>query len=449
MRSIATVLALSLSLVVGAQAEERQQDYRQHMPLTLEGNGPWYRVQLPMAVHYAAQHGDLRDLRIFDAQGQAQAYALLAGLQEARDEEQEHGVRWFPLYSDGQQSSVPRLRVQRSTDGTLIELRDEEPATAQRQLRGWLLDASAIDAPLVRLNLSWRGGEEGFQRFSIEASDDLQHWRAWGEGQVARLSFGDDRIDQRQVELPAQPARYLRLLWHSPQLAPELNGVTLRSRRQATTPAPLVWSEPMPAQVAGDGAYEWQLPQALSLQRLRLELDEPNTLAPVWLEARAHKQEPWRALTSGVLYRLPQDGREVRLDELALPGWPVRQLRVKVDARGGGLGRKPPTAVFAVRATQLVFLARGEPPYRLAAGRADAASAALPISTLIPDYSAERLASLARAEVDASAVQPTEASVAPVDGPHWKRWGLWAVLLLGVALLAAMATSLLRRPEKG
>jgi len=448
-RIIATLLALGLSLLSSVQAEERPQDYRQLLPLTLDGTGPWYRVELPMAVHYAARHADLRDLRIFNGAGQAQAYALLPGRSESRDEEQEHGVRWFPLYADAQQNDAPRLRVQRSTDGTLIELSGDEPSPAQRQLRGWLLDASAIDAPLVRLDLSWSGGEEGFQHFAIEASDDLQQWRSWGEGQVARLSFAGDRIDQRQVELPARSTRYIRLLWDSPRQAPELDAVTLRSRRQASSPAPLVWSEPMQAQATNDGHYQWQLPQALPLERLRINLDEPNALAPVSFEARVLEKDPWRPLASGVLYRLPQDGREVRQDELALPAWPVRHLRMKIDARGGGLGDQAPTAVFAVRATQLVFLARGEPPYRLAVGKGDVTSAALPVSTLIPGYSDERLASLAVAQVDVAAVQSTEVDVPMTAAMDWKRWGLWAVLLLGVALLAAMAASLLRRPDKG
>lgn len=449
MRIIATLLTLGLSLLSSVQAEERPQDYRQLLPLTLDGAGPWYRVELPMAVHYAARHADLRDLRIFNGAGQAQTYALLPGRSESRDEEQEHGVRWFPLYADAQQNNAPRLRVQRSTDGTLIELSGDEPSPAQRQLRGWLLDASAIDAPLVRLDLSWSGGEEGFQSFSIEASDDLQHWRRWGEGQVARLSFAGDRIDQRQVELPARSARYIRMLWDSPRQAPELDAVTLRSRRQAISPAPLVWSEPMQAQITNDGHYQWQLPQALPVERLRIHLDEPNTLAPVLFEARSVEKAPWRVLASGVFYRLPQDGREVRQDDLALPAWPVRQVRLKVDARGGGLGDQAPTAAFAVRATQLVFLARGEPPYRLAVGRGDVTSAALPVSTLIPGYSDERLASLTVAQVDVAAVQSTEVDAPATAAMDWKRWGLWAVLLLGVALLAAMAASLLRRPDKG
>lgn len=445
MRFIVTVVSLILAWAAVAQAEEGLQDYRQHLPLTLSGEGPWYRVELPMAVYYAAEHGDLRDLRVFNGQGQAMAYALLPGQRESRDEEQEHGVRWFPLYGDTEQGGVPRLRVQRNTDGTLIELSDEQPTQTQRQLRGWLLDASAIDAPLVRLNLNWSGGEEGFQRFTIEASDDLQHWRSWGDGQVARLSFADERIDQRQVELPGEPARYLRLLWRSPQQAPQLDVVTLRSRRQASSPAPLVWSEPLEAKADANGHYQWQLPQALPLERLRIDLDEPNTLAPVWFTARAREQEPWQALANGVFYRLPQDGREVRQDELALPGWPVRQLSLRVDARGGGLGSHAPRLQLAVRATQLVFLARGEPPYQLALGRAGAGSAALPITTLIPGYQSERLAVLPKAEVVLDAAQPIEPAASAATSRNWQRWGLWALLLLGVAMLALMATSLLKK----
>jgi hypothetical protein len=80
----------------------------------------------------------------------------------------------------------------------------------EEALRGWLLDASAIKAPLQQLILDWTSERDGFQRFSIEASDDLQHWQSWGEGQVARLTFADERVEQHEVGLPGQSARYLR-----------------------------------------------------------------------------------------------------------------------------------------------------------------------------------------------------------------------------------------------
>lgn len=437
-------LLLGLSLSALSQASETPQDYRHSAALQLAGEGPWYRLELPFAAHLAAGHGDLRDLRVFDSNGQMQAYALIPGRSETVQQEQEHGVRWFPLRGRADAQDIPALRVERSTTGTLIELRGDAPVESEQQLRGWLLDASTIDAPLVRMNLDWSGAEEGFQRFSIEASDDLQHWRSWGEGEVARLSFADERIDQRQVELPGQRARYLRLLWRNPAQAPQLQAVTLRSQRQAHQAAPLVWSEPMPAQTSAEGQYQWQLPLSLPLERLRIELQQSNTLAPLRFEARSSDQGAWRQLISGVLYRLPEAGREVVNDELNLPGWPVRQLRVQVDARGGSLGTDMPRMQVALRATQLVFLARGEPPYRLTLGHPNAQSAALPLHTLIPGYQAERLANLGRAEL----VEPLAASVESQAGAgqDWQRWGLWAVLLVGVGLLAAMAASVLRRP---
>ena len=437
-------LLLGLSLSMLSQASEKPQDYRHSAALQLAGEGPWYRLELPFAAHLAAGHGDLRDLRVFDSNGQMQAYALIPGRSESVQQEQEHGVRWFPLRGRVDAQEMPALRVERSTTGTLIELRGEAPAESEQQLRGWLLDASAIDAPLVRLNLDWSGAEDGFQRFSIEASDDLQHWRSWGEGQMARLSFADERIDQRQVELPGQRARYLRLLWSNPLQAPQLQAVTLRSQRLTHQAAPLVWSEPLSAQTSVEGQYQWQLPLSLPLERLRVELEQSNTLAPLRFEARSSDQGAWRQLVSGVLYRLPEAGREVVNDALTLPGWPVRQLRMQVDARGGGLGGDMPRMQVALRATQLVFLARGEPPYRLALGNPNAPSAALPLHTLIPGYQAERLAILGRAEL----AEPLAASVESQAGPSqdWQRWGLWAVLLVGVGLLAAMAASVLRRP---
>ncbi|MEK8078608.1 DUF3999 domain-containing protein [Pseudomonas sp. XK-1] len=444
-------LLAGLLLSPFVQAEERLEDYPVQLPLALSGEGPWYRLEVPMALHFAARFGDLRDLRVFNAEGQALAYALVPGQSAAHDSQQEQAVRWFALYAEQDDGSgVPNLRVQRSTSGTLIELLDEADAAPKpAQLRGWVLDASAIEEPLVRLQLDWVGAQEGFQRFSIEASDDLQSWQPWGTGQLARLSFGSERIEQRQVELPGRQARYLRLLWQSPQQAPQLTAVILHSQHSEQVPDPLVWSQSLPASRSPDGEYQWQLPLALPLERLRVELSQANSLAPIHVVGRSEGKGAWRPLAQGLLYRLPENGTEIRQDELQLPGWPVQQLRLQVDPRGGGLGTEPPTVQVAVRASQLVFLQRGSAPYRLALGRAGAHSAALPLTTLIPAYQPQRLQQLGRAELLAEATLSTRLEATAAAGGDWKRWGLWAVLLLGVGMLALMAISLLRRPAAG
>ena len=429
-------------------AQAQLDDFAVQLPLTLAGEGPWYRLEVPMALHFAARYGDLRDLRVFNAEGHALAYALVAGQATSRDSQQEQAVKWFPLYAEqGDSTAMANLRVQRSTTGTLIELLDQPDAATQPALRrGWLLDASALQAPLIRLQLNWADGQEGFQRFSIEASDDLQAWQPWGIGQLARVSFDGERVEQRQVELPGRKARYLRLLWQSPQQAPQLTAASLMSQRSDSAPAPLVWSQPLSATLNADGQYQWQLPLALPLQRVHVELGQANSLAPVRVSGRSETKGAWQYLAQGLLYRLPENGLEIRQEELSLPGAAVQQLRLQVDERGGGLGSQLPQIKVAVAATQLVFLQRGSPPYQLVVGRLGAESAALPLATLIPGYQPMRLQQLGTAQVqrlEHDPAQPAEVT----DTRRWKRWGLWSVLLLGVGLLALMAVSVLRRPN--
>jgi hypothetical protein len=418
------------------------------VPLQLEGEGPWYRLAVPLSVQMAAGHADLRDLRVLDKEGNELAYALTQGRLQTEAPTREAVVKWFPLRGTLDTQAVPAIRVQRSDNGTLVEVAAPAAGQGGQVLRGWLLDASAFAGPLHRLRLDWRAQEDGFQRFSIEASDDLQHWQSWGEGQVARLAFDGEQVEQRDVSLPGASARYLRLLWQAPQQAPALLDARVASLGGQTQSAALAWSAPLPATSSAAGEYTWTLPLALPLERLQLTLPPGNVLAPVSLASRNASNAQWQPLASGLLYRLPQDGKETVQDEIALPGVPLRQLRLRVDPRGNGLGSDTPRIRVAVAETEVVFLARGSAPYALRVGDATAQSAALPLGTLIPGYSPARLASLGRATLDSAvsdAMAPAAEAVAP--GTGWQRIGLWAVLLAGVALLGGMAFSLLRKPS--
>ncbi|WJN59127.1 DUF3999 domain-containing protein [Pseudomonas sp. SO81] len=439
---------LSIALAALLVAPLAQADYSTQVPLKLEGEGPWYRLELPLGLQMAARHADLRDLRVLNAEGEELAYALTLGSAQPEEKRQEAAVKWFPLKGAADAEAAPAIRVQRSTTGTLVEVAPEQAGQGEQILRGWLLDASAFDEPLHRLQLDWSSDQEGFQRFSIEASDDLQHWQRWEDGQIARLSFADERVEQREVELPGAKARYLRLLWQAPQQAPALLAARVVSiENQESAPA-LAWSAALAPTTNKVGEYSWELPLSLPLERVRVSLPQGNVLAPVSLSSRGAGKLEWQPLTSGLLYRLPQDGKEVLQDEIELWGMPVQQLRLRVDARGGGLGKEAPSLQVAVRGTQVVFLARGSAPYRLAVGDSSARSAALPLGTLIPGYEPKRLASLGRATAPETVPEVVrEAADAAQSAADWKRIGLWVVLLAGVALLGGMAFSLLRKPQ--
>ncbi|MBV4475495.1 DUF3999 domain-containing protein [Pseudomonas botevensis] len=441
-------LMLGVAMTVGAQ--EKPADFATQIPLAVSGSGPWYRLELPLSAQLQARQTDLGDLRVFNAAGEPQAYALARESAQTRDDGQMHDVKWFPLYDAADATGhAPNVRIQSTTSGTLVEVQPSSQLEAgEETLRGWLLDASAIKAPLQQLILDWTSERDGFQRFSIEASDDLQHWQAWGEGQVARLSFSEERVEQHEVALPGQTARYLRLLWDSPSSAPVLTSVQLKSSDPRHVPLPLVWSQALAGSSAKAGEYTWQLPMGLNVERVQVELKQANSLAPVTLAGRRESSLPWQPLGSGLLYRLSQNGQDVVQNELQLYGQTVQQLKLTVDERGGGLGEQAPTLKYAVRATQVIFLARGDGPYSLALGSALAKPANLPLATLIPDFTPAKLATLGKATVQGEAVvtQTTTTTTTAVAETNWKKIGLWAVLLLSVLFLAAMAFSLLRKP---
>ncbi|MGE8187004.1 DUF3999 domain-containing protein [Pseudomonas sp. NPDC086278] len=442
--------AVAVSATLSASAQEKPADFATQVPLAVSGEGPWYRLELPLSVQLNARQTDLSDLRVFNAAGEPQAYALARQSAQTRESRTLTDVKWFPLYNSADSTErAPSVRVQSSANGTLVEVQPSSQLEAgEETLRGWLLDASAIKAPLQQLIVDWTSERDGFQRFTIEASDDLQHWQAWGEGQVARLTFADERVEQHEVGLPGQTARYLRLLWSSPQSAPTLTSVQLESASTRSLPLPLVWSQPLAGNSSKSGEYTWQLPMGLNVERVQVELSQPNSLAPVTLAGRRESSLPWQSLSSGLLYRLTQNGQDVVQNELQLPGQTVQQLKLTVDERGGGLGADAPTLKFAVRSTQLVFLARGAGPYTLALGSATVKAANLPLSTLIPDYSTAKFAALGKATVEGAAVVSSTSTVtaAAKTDTNWKKFGLWAVLLLSVLFLAAMAFSLLRKP---
>ena len=447
-----SLMALLLVLATPVLAVEKAEDFAWQATLQTPVAGPWFQLDLPLPAVLAARHNDLRDLRVQNAQGQFLAYSLLQPAAEYRQAEQSHGVRWFPLQAEQAATGLPPgLRIESSSTGTLVEVQPSIPSGSQPLPRqGWLLDASAIQAPLVRLSLDW-DGTEGFQRFAVESSDDLQHWQVVGDYQVARLSFAGDRIEQREIKLPALRSRYLRLLWRSPAVAPELSAVQLVSVQEGYVEPPLLWSEPLPAQPLDAQSYQWQLPRALPVQALRLPLSDANSLVPVRVQGRVDTTRPWAAVAQGVLYRLPQQGREVREEELRLPGWPLSELRVQVDARGGGFSSAPQLQ-YALSGQRLVFLARGEGPYRLLLGNAKAAPVELPLATLMPGYSSEQLRELPKATLllpaaQAAPEQTQSGAVAGEAQADWQRLALWAVLLAGVLLLGGMAYSLLR-PRK-
>jgi hypothetical protein len=449
--------ALAAFTLLSATAAERPADFAGRWPLSLSGAGPWYRLELPLTAQLAARQADLGDLRVFDASGQAQPYALLRNNPTRGGLEAQTGVRFFPLYDAADSTlRVPVVRIQQANSGTVSDVQPvEELEAGEEILRGWLFDTSLIKAPLTRLTIDWTSEREGLQSFTVEASDDLREWQSWGAGQVGRLSFADERIEQHEVGLPGKPARYLRLLWETPRAAPVLGAAQVFSDPSSSGPASLSWSEPLMGRHEKGSEYVWQLPASVPVERLKLVLEHANSLAPVAVLGRNDNNGSWQPLQSGLLYRLNQNGQDALQEQLPMPGQPLRQVMLQIDERGGGLGVGVPRLQVAVRPLQVLFMAQGSGPFTLALGNPAARSAVQAIAPAdLAGASLARVGGSFTAQTrPSSAVTPPASTVTPAPTAAPPMAGMasgglvWWVAALCVVILLGMLAWKMARPR--
>jgi hypothetical protein len=263
--------------------------------------------------------------------------------------------------------------------------------------------------------------------------------------------------------LPTHRAKYLRLSWRgSPAERAALP--TLDAARgelaERTTEAPREWGRIGEGRPAQTGEYVFDLGGRFPVDRVRFELPQANTVVQMEILTRERADQPWRTLTRGVVYRLRQGGGDVTSPDLNVNANTDRYWLLRVDPRGGGLGAGLPVMHAGWIPHQLVFAARGAPPFQLAYGNRQAKPAVLSIQTIIPGYRDDdpRKVEAARTGAQqtisvhqAQAETQTELGGAArrEEAVDWKRWSLWGALGLGVLVLGAMAWRLLRQMNAG
>lgn len=462
--SLLTLLPLGFALLGSpAIAADTPDQYALRMEVHTASAAPFYRLNVPLAAYEASTHGDLLDLRIFNAAGTAVPYARLAPSGSTEEEIQRSSVRWFPIRAAARQENGAPLKmvVRQSGDGTLVSLESGHTTPAktatQAPVRGYVVDVSQLrERQSIRaLQLNWAGSASDFQLIDVEASDDLQHWTALASGvQLARLDYNGARIENRRIELPGLSGRYLRLLWREPDTAPELSAAEIEQSTARYLPPPLAWSAAL-TPVSGDstkpGEYRYHLPRPLPLARLQMTLPPGNQLLPVQILTQSGHQQGWQSIASSVVYRINSKGREWSNTDVMLGNVIVQDFMLRLDPR---LPAPPqaPALRYAVQPTQLVFLASGTPPYTLAAGNRDARDATLPVSTLVPGFGQPNSPEIAEAETSAPAgaapAQGAQAGGSAPANPESRKYLLWGVLVLGVLGMAAMAWQLLRQMKQ-
>jgi hypothetical protein len=448
-------------------AAERPADFAYGMPLGVSGDEALYEVTLPPAVYRGVVRADVSDLRVFNGAGEVVPHAFRPRKTGRVEAGESQTLTLFPLKAPADASiDGLSISVRRGPGGTssVNVTSTGAKATGEPRIVGFLIDLSAFDRALRALEFDWGSGGSFAGKLRIEASEDLAAWRPLVSGApLVNLEFGGQRLQQKRIELPMQKAKYRRLSWVASPAERTALPVLETARGELagrTTEAPREWGRIGEGKSAQAGEYVFDLAGRFPVDRVRFELPQPNTIVQVEILTREQADQPWRPVTRGVIYRLRQGGGEVTSPDASVSANADRHWLLRVDQRGGGLGSGAPVMHAGWIPHQVVFAARGEPPFQLAYGNRQAKPAAYVIQTLIPGYRDDELRQIRAAkpgaqqtvsvrEAQAQAQTELGGAARREEVVDWKRWSLWGALGLGVLALGLMAWRLMRQMNAG
>lgn len=459
------------------------QSYAQRLPLATVPGAALQRVVLPAQVLAALQTADYRDIRIFNAQGQPVPMALAAGGSATvlAATEKQITLPAYPILGGAGASAGTlaqeglSLRIEEQQGRRVVQINTSAgtPAVPSgQQVLGALFDTRTLGAPAVSLALDVDLPPAQPVSFQVATSRDLTRWsplastvlyRAPAQnGAAGAAQLGSSTIHLTGADLKDQ---YLRVTWAPAQGGVELGsnlalrGATVTTSRSAAAAARPTVQVNLPAQ---NKPHElgFSLPFATPVAAIGITPQGSNVLVPVRVLGRNGNQQPWTSLAQAVVYSLQTAGVDQRSAAITLPSYQGnswRDIRVEADTKTPGF-TAPPAVSVEFDPVQLVFVASGDAPFTLAAGlpatdAQAAASAYLPLQSLVPGYqpAQENTLPLARTEVAAAGAANVPASVQAPDLSNktsTKTMVLWGVLLAGVLALGLMAWALARQTRK-
>ncbi|MCB1625926.1 MAG: DUF3999 family protein, partial [Pseudomonadales bacterium] len=191
------------------------------------------------------------------------------------------------------------------------------------------------------------------------------------------------------------------------------------------------------------GEFDFRLPGNLPVDQFNVALPELNSVARVTLSVSEANAGPWRPIATTSVYRLASGTGETRntarsVGLIQRPYW-----RMRVEQPAGVLGKLAPRLQVGWVPHELVFIARGEPPFRLAYGSATVESAEVRLADIVPGLGREIPLAVVIADPEEVLGGPARlvAAAKPFD---WRSALLWISLVLGVLLLGWMAFRLMR-----
>jgi hypothetical protein len=432
------------------------QEFAYGLLLDTQGDGAIYSLVVPDDVYRHTQRADLGDVRVLNASGEAVPHVLREAFENESDLRTQEDVPFFPLVGDaeGPKGTDLAVNVKRRADGMIISIETDNAAVSGKKgIGSYILDLSGLKTEIGKLCFTWNSGELPFTTVRLLQSDDLIHWRSLVDSAtLADLEYNGHRVAQKDIVLPFKPLKYLKMTGDKGQKPPDLQKVTAlpeklamrQQRRWFSLGSGLVGHERVRTVI--DYTSEFHLP----VNGARVRFPEVNSMIRASVQSRPDGKSPWVSRCSAVFYSLKMGSAGMDNDICLFGRTNDRQWRLEIIEDGAGLEKndRAPSLELGWNAAEILFVARGPAPFTLAYGSGLIAGNPGQSATgmILQAVSGKHPEQLVRPAVLGKKIElgGKSALEAPPPPLPWKQWILWAVLLVGIGLLALMVRHLQR-----
>jgi hypothetical protein len=397
------------------------------------------------------------DLAVFDSDGNVVPFIVRDAKMsyQANTATTEVTVPLFPLPPTGDfPASMMDVTVKTGADGQVIEIRGSGPETrgggrflADLSKAGAVPEGYSISG--YRIEIPAGGKEDAAAYVDVRASDNLRDWR-----QVARreplihLRRGDDILTSSVIELDhSGPARYLMLEMEGEWELPDSVAISITAVENETGFQPD--SEAFEGQPDEPLSVVYDTSGAFPASRINFMLKNPGIYAAS-VSSRKETGSEWRRHAEMRLSLINSGEGESRNAAMGVHRTNDRFWRLTARDK---LPFPSPTMIIYWHPKELVFVAQGKPPYRLAFGSdKDSPWAARPdlMNIALADI-AER--AIPEARIDETMVPASAAQTGILNqdseaaGKQWAKYAMWASLSGGALLLSWIAWRLIRKDK--
>lgn len=466
MKKLAFLLLLSLLPPRLAPATLVPDDFAFGMPVSLAPGSAAYRIVLPQKVYETVARPDLGDIRVFNANTVAVPH-LLRRQDQTASFRSETELPFFPWYGNKQEQKPPGLKV--TVEGganrdSRITISPGHRTAPGQKVKGYILDARHLDAPIEELDFSFDTPQENqVVSVTLEHSSDLSGWTPLlPRAGLAKLRFRGHEIIQTAIRLDRPHKAFVRIRWV--RGGPGLVVKKVRALKSEAGPkkdirtwTPLEGTQQAPEpddKSLGKTFYGYDSRAVFPVDRIRIHFPEENSVKHLSFDSRRSDRDKWHPHGGKTLFHLNFNETVLVKDTFFLSATPHPLWRIGMKGDFPGTPARAPKIFLGWVPHELIFVAQGDGPFLLAFGSARLQPEE---SALHPDEKELLYGILGRdnenlvktAELLSETVLGGEERLAPEPPPlPWKKWLLWATLIAGVAVIALMAASLGRSMKK-